>query len=173
MGYSEDLHRAMVVMAKWAVPVPWGHGYRVEGTLDARGDYIKRMRGIPGTTRHTAALMVLALAPEERVRLAALPVPLKCSDVKDDAVLGFLAQHPGRWCTWGKEHAMPSVARAMPPGTPKRVQIRKMARLIARGLVDGCGCGCGCGCRGDYRLPRLIQREEAHGRDAKEAQRGD
>jgi hypothetical protein len=43
---------------------------------------------------------------------------------------------------------MPTVQDAMPPGTPDRLRVAKMKRLIERGLVDGCGCGC----RGDYYL---------------------
>ena len=50
--------------------------------------------------------------------------------------------------TADSDQHMPSVARAMPEGTPEKLRIAKMAILIKRGLVDGCPCGC----RGDYEI---------------------
>jgi predicted transcriptional regulator len=34
----------------------------------------------------------------------------------------------------------------MPANVPDKIKIAKMAKLIGRGLVDGCPCGC----RGNY-----------------------
>lgn len=52
------------------------------------------------------------------------------------------------WFNYGDEIPTNSVMRAMPDGTPEKVALAKMRRLIARGLVDGCPCGC----RGDFEL---------------------
>lgn len=47
-----------------------------------------------------------------------------------------------------------SVLNAMPPGTPEKVGVAKMASLIKRGLVDG---HTGVGFRGDFELTRAGQ----------------
>lgn len=74
---------------------------------------------------------------------------MKCKDIPDVDVLRFLAKHQGEWSTWGDAPASwPSVQRAMPPGTPEKLQLAKMRRLMARGLSGGCGCGC----RGDFEI---------------------
>lgn len=75
-------------------------------------------------------------------------VPVKCSHVSDRAVLEFLAQHQGRWITWGVGYSIPTVRDAMPKGTPVKLQLAKMRRLMGRGMVGGCDCGC----RGDYEV---------------------
>lgn len=70
-------------------------------------------------------------------------------DISTAAVLRFLAQHQGRWATWGSDGAaMPSVTAAMPPGTPPTLQLAKMRQLYRAGLVGGCPCGC----RGDWEI---------------------
>lgn len=66
----------------------------------------------------------------------------------DMLILGFLHQHEGRWCTWGKGYTMPTIQDAMPEETPLEYQLVKMKELIERGLVDGCFCGC----RGDFTI---------------------
>lgn len=72
---------------------------------------------------------------------------MKCSDLSDVSILEFLAKHQGRWSTWGAWAGnMPTVADAMPPETPEKLQRAKMNQLMKRGLVRGCSCGC----RGDY-----------------------
>ncbi len=72
---------------------------------------------------------------------------MKAADVPERPVLEFLEKHEGL-CTWGEGYSMPTVADAMPPGTPPKVQLAKMAALMRRGLVTGCDCGC----RGDFEL---------------------
>lgn len=76
----------------------------------------------------------------------------KCSDVPDWPILKFLYDRmtEGKiWCCWysGFEN---SIDQAMPDSTPEKVIIKKMKRLIDRGLVSGCGCGC----RGDYEITK-------------------
>ena len=73
---------------------------------------------------------------------------MKCSDIPDRPILEFLAQHQGKWSTWGKGYSMPTVQDAMPPGTPEKLQLAKMKQLHKRGLIGGCTCGC----RGDWEI---------------------
>lgn len=74
---------------------------------------------------------------------------MQCKDVPDAPILEFLRGTGKKWATWGRwAKGAPTVADAMPEGTPDKVQVAKMRRLIERGLVEGCGCGC----RGDYRI---------------------
>lgn len=73
---------------------------------------------------------------------------MKCSDIPTVEVLRLLAQHQGEWCTWGIGYSMPTVADGMPPGVPPKLQLAKMRRLVAQGLVAGCTCGC----RGDWEI---------------------
>lgn len=73
---------------------------------------------------------------------------MQCKDVPTDDVLRFLAQHQGRWSTWGEGYSMPTVRDAMPPGTPAKLQLTKMRTLWRRDLVGGCPCGC----RGDWEI---------------------
>lgn len=78
---------------------------------------------------------------------------MQAKDVPTRAVLEFLAQlpehHGAGWHDLKpREQFMPTVLDAMPAGTPEKVALAKMRRLIAAGLVDGCGCGC----RGDFNL---------------------
>lgn len=73
-----------------------------------------------------------------------------CKDVPDKPILDFLHQRKKEgktWCCWyyGFEN---SIGQAMPPNTPEKIIIQKMAKLIKRGLVSGCVCGC----RGDYEI---------------------
>ena len=82
----------------------------------------------------------------------------QCKDIPDLPTLEFLAGCAS-WATWldprqfapedpDSDRWMPCVARAMPDGTPEKLVIAKMSRLIKRGLVEGCSCGC----RGDYEI---------------------
>jgi hypothetical protein len=76
----------------------------------------------------------------------------QCKDVPDKPILDFLYQRrkDGKvWCCWydGFEN---SIGQAMPPNTPEKIRIQKMAKLIKRGLASGCGCGC----RGDYEITK-------------------
>lgn len=76
---------------------------------------------------------------------------MQAKDIPDRPVLEFLARHADRWCTWGDGlgvWCMPSVRDAMPPKTPGKLQLAKMASLIKMGLADGCTCGC----RGDFEI---------------------
>ncbi len=78
---------------------------------------------------------------------------MQCKDIPDEPVLRFLAgpydgwPAPG-WGTWGSGPYPQSVANAMPPGTPEKLQLAKMRQMIRRGIVTGCPCGC----RGDFEL---------------------
>lgn len=74
---------------------------------------------------------------------------MQCKDISDTCVLRLLKRHRDRWVTFGNGHGiMPTVADAMPPETPKKLQLAKMRQLLRRGLVRGCGCGC----RGDFEI---------------------
>jgi len=74
---------------------------------------------------------------------------MQCKDIPDKPILFFLAGLH-RWAThWtGDGISMPSVADAMPPGTPEKLRLAKMGQLIKRNLVSGCTCGC----RGDFEI---------------------
>lgn len=73
---------------------------------------------------------------------------MKCSDIDPVPVLEFLKRQGTKWSTHGNGYGMPTVQDAMPPGTPVKIQIAKMAKLIKKGFVSGCSCGC----RGDYTI---------------------
>lgn len=76
---------------------------------------------------------------------------MQCKDIPDEPILAFLAEntHEFKWATHLKGFGlMPSVANAMPEGTPEKLRRAKMGQLIKRGLVDGCTCGC----RGDFYI---------------------
>lgn len=73
---------------------------------------------------------------------------MQVKDIQDKPILEFLAKHQGEWSTWGTGYHMPTVQDAMPPGTPKKLQLAKMRSLHKRGLVGGCTCGC----RGDWEI---------------------
>jgi len=73
---------------------------------------------------------------------------VQSKDISTIDILKFLKSHQGRWCTWGVGYSMPTVADAMPKGTPEKLQRAKMSILIRHKLVDGCDCGC----RGDYEI---------------------
>ncbi len=95
---------------------------------------------------------------------------MQCKDIPDAAILKFLARlerkeivatFKANWpeavdgvVTWYPtvgttfNGCVQGVPHAMPEGTPEKLVLAKMRRLIKRGLVDGCGCGC----RGDFEL---------------------
>lgn len=73
--------------------------------------------------------------------------PWQLKHLPTETILRFLAQHQGRWSTWGKGYTMPTVSSVL-PGVPDEMVIKKMANLIRRGLSGGCWCGC----RGDYEI---------------------
>ena len=73
---------------------------------------------------------------------------MQCKDIPDMPILEFLKHHKDRWCTWGDGYSMPTIQDAMPEGTPHKLQLAKMKKLMERDLVDGCGCGC----RGDFEI---------------------
>lgn len=73
---------------------------------------------------------------------------MQCKDIPDGPILRFLAGLK-EWATHGEwSGSMPTVERAMPEGTPVKLQVAKMVMLKKRGLVGGCGCGC----RGDWEI---------------------
>ncbi|TXH42623.1 MAG: hypothetical protein E6Q97_35505 [Desulfurellales bacterium] len=77
-----------------------------------------------------------------------MSLPRQCKDIDTAMVLRFLAQHQGHWSTWGIGYSMPTVADAMPPGTPPKLQLAKMRQIMRRGFSGGCDCGC----RGDFEI---------------------
>jgi hypothetical protein len=81
----------------------------------------------------------------------------KASDIPDEMILKYLAQHQGRWTmlfrtefsTWLNNHPQSLYRRTVvPDGTPEKVLRAKMRSLYKRGLVGGCPCGC----RGDFEI---------------------
>jgi len=75
---------------------------------------------------------------------------MQCKDIPDNSILEFLLQRKIKgqvWAVW-YDNFENSIGQAMPSNTPEKLRIKKMAKLIGRGLVDGCGCGC----RGNYEI---------------------
>lgn len=76
---------------------------------------------------------------------------IQCKDIDERPILEFLLkryeEHLG-WASCFGDEFENSVTHAMPKDIPFKVVVRKMAKMIAKGLVDGCGCGC----RGDYEI---------------------
>lgn len=82
----------------------------------------------------------------------------QCKDIPERPILEFLAGL-GRSATWySNEDGTPmgecSVLHAMPAGTPAKLALAKMRRMIEKGLVNGCGCGC----RGDFGITEAGRR---------------
>lgn len=76
---------------------------------------------------------------------------MQTKDIPDVPVLQFLGtlgEATGTWFDNDGHLFENSVQHGMPPNTPPKVALSKMASLIKRGLVDGCACGC----RGDFAL---------------------
>jgi hypothetical protein len=84
---------------------------------------------------------------------------MQCKDIPDRPIVQFIADLQGNWGTWFSwiddatgDLVIPenSVVKAMPNGAglPDKLVLAKIARLMKRGLIDGCPCGC----RGDYEL---------------------
>lgn len=77
---------------------------------------------------------------------------MKCSDIPDEPILEFLRKlgrtpaslYSPDTIVDGKN----SICHCMPPGTPEKLRLAKMRRLIKKRLVVGCPCGC----RGDFLL---------------------
>lgn len=76
---------------------------------------------------------------------------LDTARIPDRPILEFLADHQGRWSTYGPGYAMPTVRDAMPAGTPDEVQQAKMCTILWRRWSGGCPCGC----RGDWEITDL------------------
>ncbi len=72
----------------------------------------------------------------------------KTSDIPDRVVLNIFSLRPSERHTIGPGHSMPTVSVERFGLLPRKLQLSVMARLIRRGLVDGCACGC----RGDFVL---------------------
>lgn len=70
---------------------------------------------------------------------------IQCKNIPDARILEYLRTN-GKCFVWDK--LGPEIYSAFPQGTPNRVVMAKMRRLIERGLVSGCACGC----RGDFEL---------------------
>lgn len=79
-----------------------------------------------------------------------MSMAMQCKDIPDQPIIEWLNQNTDseHWATWGKGYSMPTVADCMPEGTPPKLQLAKMKKLIDKGLVNGCACGC----RGDFYI---------------------
>lgn len=79
---------------------------------------------------------------------------MKCSDIPDELILNYLAQHQGRWTmlfnvkfsTWVDDALVE--ANIFPDGVNYKLALAKMRQLYKRGLVGGCPCSC----RGDWEI---------------------
>lgn len=74
---------------------------------------------------------------------------MQCKDIPGQPIIDWL-KNQTEWATYGDGFSMPTVADCMPLGTPEKLQLAKMGKLIKRGIVEGCACGC----RGDFYLVR-------------------
>lgn len=90
-----------------------------------------------------------------------IPGPMtKLADMPDLPLVEFVVALDGAWGTWcWSEHEDPdfwnnSVAPLFPPDTPWKLIQKKMARLIERGIIEGCPCPC----RGDYEVTDASRR---------------
>lgn len=72
---------------------------------------------------------------------------IQCKDIPEKPILELLAQNPTKWHTWCRSWKL-SIRPAVDEAVPDKMLIRKMDKMIKKGLVDGCGCGC----RGDYHI---------------------
>jgi hypothetical protein len=83
-----------------------------------------------------------------------IPGPMrKLSDMPDLPLVEFVVALDGAWGTWCWSDTPDfdwnnSVAPLFPPDTPWKLIHKKMARLIERGIIEGCPCPC----RGDYEM---------------------
>ena len=79
---------------------------------------------------------------------------MKCSDIPNEPILEFLKKLDGTPASLYSDETIVdkniSICHCMPPGTPEKLRLAKMRRLIERGLVEGCACGC----RGDFLLKK-------------------
>ena len=74
---------------------------------------------------------------------------IQTKDIDKIAVLEFLKEKQGEWCTLHNGFNN-SIGNAMPEGIPIKLRLSVMRNLINRGLVEGCPCGC----RGDFEITR-------------------
>jgi hypothetical protein len=77
---------------------------------------------------------------------------VKCSNIPDQPILDFLADHGGIGCNWfeGNERSVANAMPNLPVEGRSKLVLAKMRSLIKKGLVSGCACGC----RGDFELTR-------------------
>lgn len=73
---------------------------------------------------------------------------MQCKDVADAALLEFLYPLQGQWTLWSDWYGRPGMKQAFPSGTPRKLMLAKMKKLVDRRLVSGCACGC----RGDFEI---------------------
>lgn len=85
------------------------------------------------------------------------PKRLQLKDLDTKVILRELAKWQGRWSTWGEreyvnektgEPYMINIQLRTYPGSPDRLWLKKMTKLMNKGYVGGCDCGC----RGDYEI---------------------
>ena len=78
---------------------------------------------------------------------------IQCKHIPTIPILKFLEKR-NCWCNWFEKISSSgtinenSVQHAFHEGTPEKLVLGKMRRLIKNGFVAGCNCGC----RGDFHL---------------------
>lgn len=81
---------------------------------------------------------------------------MKLSDFDTKQILNTMADHQGHWLFLKEDgeffkigHGVDDTPfRLFPEGTPRKLILLKMMKLIKKGYSGGCGCGC----RGDYEI---------------------
>lgn len=70
---------------------------------------------------------------------------MQAKDIPERTILEWLAARevPANRYVITEWNNPDGVLHAMPTGTPEKVALAKMRKMLGRGLVDGCGCGCG------------------------------
>ena len=75
-------------------------------------------------------------------------VKLQCKDIDSKPILTFLLSISPKMANSFDTNFENSIAHSFPEGTPRKLILAKMKKLIKLGLVDGCACGC----RGDFEI---------------------
>lgn len=73
---------------------------------------------------------------------------IQCKHISTVAILKFLADNEGKWCTWFGGFPNSVQNALLPDVFPDRLVLAKMSMLCRKGLVSGCWCGC----RGDFEI---------------------
>lgn len=73
---------------------------------------------------------------------------MQCKDIDVRPTLLFLSSISPRMANSFDPTFETSIAHGFPEGTPRKLILAKMKKLIKSGLVNGCACGC----RGDFEI---------------------